>query len=100
MHELADSKSHLHCRRCDSENHLFIKFKSPYNQPYYLCGACVEQEDKREFKFSPSWNRSRRPSSTLATNHGRSVTGLPDTRGKTALAPPSLSPFKRASKLE
>ncbi len=59
-------KSPLHCRRCDSENRRLIKFKSPNNQPYYLCGACVEQEDKRELRFSPSWKRSRRPSTKLA----------------------------------
>ena len=64
MLELTNSKSHLHCRRCDSENRL-IKFKSPNNQTYYVCGACVEQEDKREVRFSPSWKRSRRPPSKL-----------------------------------
>ena len=35
-----------------------------------------------------------------ATHPGRSVTGLSEAPGKTALAPPSASPFKRASKLE
>jgi hypothetical protein len=66
MHELTNNKSHLHCRRCDSENRSLIKFRSPENQPYYLCSRCVEQEDKREMKFSPSWRRSRRPTSNVA----------------------------------
>ena len=61
LHESTDNKSHLHCRRCDSENRPLIKFKSPDNQPYYLCNSCVEQEDKREMRLSPSWKRSRRP---------------------------------------
>jgi hypothetical protein len=65
--ESADNAiAHLHCRRCDSENRRLIKFKSPDNQTYYLCGACVEQEDKREVRFTPSWKRSRRPPGKLA----------------------------------
>ena len=39
---------------------------SPDNQPYYLCSRCIEQEDKREIKFSSSWQRSRRPTSKMA----------------------------------
>jgi late competence protein required for DNA uptake (superfamily II DNA/RNA helicase) len=66
MPELIDNQSHLHCSRCDSENRRLIKFKSPDNQPYYLCSRCVEQEDKREMKFSSSWRRSRRPTSKSA----------------------------------
>ncbi len=41
MPELMDNKSHLHCSRCDSENRRLIKFKSPDNQPDYLCSRCV-----------------------------------------------------------
>jgi hypothetical protein len=66
MSELMDNQSHLHCSRCDSENRPLIKFKSPDNQPYYLCSRCVEQEDKRQIKFSTSWHRSRRPTKNLA----------------------------------
>ena len=66
MAELTDNKSYLHCSRCDSETRGLIKFKSPNNQPYYLCSRCVEQEDKREMKFSTSWRRSRRPTSKIA----------------------------------
>ena len=51
-----------HCARCDSEGRRLIEFRSPNNRPYYLCGACVEQEDKREMTFTPGWKRSRRPS--------------------------------------
>ncbi len=58
--------SQLHCARCDSESRRLIKFESPDNQPYYLCSRCVEQEDKREMRFSPSWKRSRRPISKIA----------------------------------
>lgn len=65
MPELMDNKSHLHCSRCDSENRRLIKFKSTDNQPYYLCGRCVEQKDKREMKFSSSWRRSRRLTSKM-----------------------------------
>jgi hypothetical protein len=63
MYGLADKP---HCRRCDSEGRHLIKFMTPDNQPYYLCGACVEQEDKREMRFSHAWKRSRRPSSKTA----------------------------------
>ena len=66
MPESMDNKSNLHCSRCDSENRRLIKFKRPNNQPYYLCNRCVEQEDKREMKFSASWRRSRRPTSKIA----------------------------------
>lgn len=66
MQELKDKKSHLHCSRCDSEKRRLIKFKSPENQPYYLCSRCVEQDDKREMRFSPSWSRSRRPTDKVA----------------------------------
>ena len=66
MPESMDNKSYLHRSRCDSENRRLIKFKSPNNQPYYLCNRCVEQEDKREMKFSTSWRRSRRSTSKLA----------------------------------
>jgi late competence protein required for DNA uptake (superfamily II DNA/RNA helicase) len=66
MRESIDNKSQMHCRRCDSENRRPIKFKSPDNQPYYLCSRCVELEDKREVKFSSSWRRSRRPTSKIA----------------------------------
>ncbi len=66
MLELIDNKSHLHCSRCDSENRRLIKFKSPDNQPDYLCSRCVEQQDKREMRFSSSWRRSRRPTSRIA----------------------------------
>ena len=55
-----------HCRRCDFENRRLIKFRSADNQPYFLCSRCVEQEDKREMKFSSSWRRSRRPVSKIA----------------------------------
>jgi late competence protein required for DNA uptake (superfamily II DNA/RNA helicase) len=65
MPELMDNRSHLHCGRCDSENRHLIKFKSADNQPYYFCSRCVEQEDKREMKFSSSWRRSRRPASKI-----------------------------------
>ena len=58
MYESADKP---HCRRCDSERRHLIKFMTPNSRPYYLCGACVEQEDKREMRFSPDWKRSRRP---------------------------------------
>jgi hypothetical protein len=66
MPELMDNKSQLHCSRCDSENRRLIKFKSPDNQPDYLCSRCVEQQDKREMRFSSSWRRSRRPTSRMA----------------------------------
>ena|ERR1700752_1831459 len=66
MPELMDNRSHLHCSRCDSENRHLIKFKSADNQPSYLCSRCVEQEDKREMKFSNSWRRSRRSASKIA----------------------------------
>jgi hypothetical protein len=66
MLELIDNQSHLHCSRCDSEKRPLIKFKSPDNQPDYVCSRCVEQEDKRQMKFSTSWRRSRRPTSKLA----------------------------------
>lgn len=49
-----------HCGRCDSAGRL-IKFKNPNGEPHYLCALCVEQEDKRQMKFSPLWKRSRRP---------------------------------------
>lgn len=65
MHELTNSKSHVHCERCDSEHRRLIEFKSPDNQPYYLCSRCVEQEDKREMRFSSSWRRSRRAPSKI-----------------------------------
>jgi hypothetical protein len=65
MPELMDNESHLHCSRCDSENRRLGKFKSPDNEPYYLCSRCVEQEDKREIKFSNTWRRSRRPTSKM-----------------------------------
>jgi hypothetical protein len=65
MPELMDNKSYRPCRRCDSEYRRLIKFKGPDNQPYYLCSRCVEQEDKREMKFSSSWRRSRRPTSKI-----------------------------------
>ena len=60
MHPLDNDRSHLYCRRCHSENRL-IKHNSPDDQRYYLCSSCVEQEDKREMRFSTSWKRSRRP---------------------------------------
>jgi transposase-like protein len=66
MPELMDNKSQLHCSRCDSENRRLIKFKSSDNQPDYLCSRCVEQQDKREMRFSSSWRRSRRPTSRIA----------------------------------
>lgn len=66
MPELMDNKADPYCRRCDSENRRLIKFKRPDNQPYYLCSRCVEEEDKRQVKFSGSWRRSRRPTSKIA----------------------------------
>ena len=57
MHNLADMR---YCRRCTSERHL-IKFMTPDSLPYYLCGPCVEEDDKRKMRFSPSWKRTRRP---------------------------------------
>ena len=66
MPESMDNKSYLHCSRCDSETGDLIKFKSPDNQHYYLCSRCVEQEGKRELKFSTFWRRSRRPTSKIA----------------------------------
>ena len=66
MPELMNNKFLPHCSRCDSENRHLIKFKSADNQPYYLCSRCVEQEDKREMKFSNAWRRSRRPASKIA----------------------------------
>lgn len=51
-----------HCARCDSEGRRMIKFRSPNNRTTYLCARCVEQEDKREMRFTPGWKRSRRPS--------------------------------------
>jgi len=66
MHELMKSESHLHCMKCDSENRRLIKFNSPNNQTYYVCSECVEQDDKREKRFSSSWKRSRRPAGKLA----------------------------------
>ena len=66
MPESMDNKSYLHCSRCDSENRRLIKFNTPDNQPYNLCNRCVEQEDKRQMKFSTSWRRSRRPTSKIA----------------------------------
>lgn len=70
MSELMNNQFHLHCSRCDSENRPLIEFKSADNQPYYLCSRCVEQEDKRQMKFSASWRRSRRPASKSATVAG------------------------------
>jgi hypothetical protein len=55
-----------HCRRCDTQGRSLIEFRTPSNQVYFLCAACVEQEDKREMRFSPSWKRSRRPPAKLA----------------------------------
>ncbi len=46
-----------HCERCDRETRHLIKFKSPDNRLQYLCGRCVEQEDKRQHAFSPGWRR-------------------------------------------
>lgn len=66
LYEPTDNKSHLHCRRCDSDNRRLIEFKSPDNQPYYPCSRCVEQEDKQEMRFSRSWKRSRHPSNNRA----------------------------------
>ena len=66
LYEPTTNKSHLHCRRCDSDNRPLIKYKSPDNQPYYLCSRCVEQEDKREMRFSTSWKRSSRPTNNIA----------------------------------
>ena len=66
MPKSMDNKSYLHRSRCDSENRRLIKFNAPDNQPYYLCNRCVEQEDKREMKFSTSWRSSRRPTSKIA----------------------------------
>lgn len=63
MLELMHNKSLPHCSRCDSETRRLIKFKSPDNQPYYLCSRCVELDDKREMRLTPSWRRSRRPTS-------------------------------------
>ena len=65
MPEMMDN-THLHCSRCDSEKSPSDQFKSADNQTYYLCSRCVEQEDKREMKFSSSWRRSRRPASKIA----------------------------------
>ena len=66
MSESMNNKSHLHCSRCDSEERGLIKSTRPDNQPYSLCSRCVEQEDKREMRFSTSWRRSRRPTPKVA----------------------------------
>ena len=57
-----------HCGRCDSGLRL-IRFKSPNGETHYLCALCVEQEDKREMKFSASWKRSRRPTAVASLKH-------------------------------
>src|ERR1044072_348640 len=62
---LYDLRDTPHCKRCDSEGPRLIEFRTTNNQTYYLCPACVEQEDKREMRFSPSWKRSRRPMTIL-----------------------------------
>lgn len=51
-----------HCARCDSEGRPLIEFRRPNNLAHYLCALCVEQEDKRELRFTTGWKRSRRPS--------------------------------------
>ena len=66
MAELMDNKYLPHCSRCDSETPRLIKFKNPDYQPYYLCSRCVEQDDKREMRLTPSWRRSRRPTNKIA----------------------------------
>ena len=65
MTESASDRSDLHCKRCHSENRL-IKHNSPDDHRYYLCSSCVEQEDKREMRFSTSWKRSHRTKSHTA----------------------------------
>ncbi|HWS56204.1 MAG TPA: hypothetical protein VN228_18835 [Pyrinomonadaceae bacterium] len=46
--------------RCDSETDYLINFLSPDNVPEPVCWECVEREDKRGVRFSPSWTRQRR----------------------------------------
>ena len=58
---MKDLKNKPHCRRCDLDRGSLIKFLTPDNRPYYLCDACVAQEDQRQLRFSPTWKRARRP---------------------------------------
>lgn len=49
-----------HCERCDRESSYLINFLSLDNVPEMVCWECVEQEDQRSLRFSPSWTRQRR----------------------------------------
>ena len=49
-----------HCETCDSESKYLINFLSPNDVPELVCWECVEQEDQRSMRFSPSWTRQRR----------------------------------------
>ena len=54
-----------HCERCDRESKYLINFLSPDDVPELVCWNCVEQEDQRSMKFSPSWTRQRRAVSRI-----------------------------------
>ena len=57
--EPTDNKSHLHCKKCDSDNRPMIKFKSP-TISLTTFAAVVAQEDKREMRFN-AYVRAVRP---------------------------------------
>ena len=48
------------CERCDGESNYLINFLTPNNVPEMVCWECVEQENQRSMRFSPSWTRQRR----------------------------------------
>jgi hypothetical protein len=49
-----------HCERCDGESNYLINYLTPNNVPDVVCWECVEQEDQRSMRFSPSSTRQRR----------------------------------------
>ena len=54
-----------HCERCDRESNYLINFLSPNDVPELVCWECVEREDQRSMRFSPSWTRQRRTASRV-----------------------------------
>lgn len=48
------------CERCDGESNYLINFLTPNNVPEMVCWECVEQENQRSMRCSPSWTRQRR----------------------------------------
>jgi hypothetical protein len=54
-----------HCERCNRESKYLISHLNPDNVPELVCWECVEQEDQRSMRFSPSWTRQRRAVSRI-----------------------------------